>query len=717
MMRLPIFALAFGLLFQNPPAPPAQFPPLGHGLSVIDKAALQLKVDQLAARVAALKRRHRASPMADRVADVEVYLDAVRRPLKYDERLYSPKNSTPLEYALQTIATGVERADLLAKGETPWMTQSGVRGFYSRIDGSAQPYILTVPDAYDPAARQEYRLDIFMHGRDDQVLEQQFMTKSTSGYTSKPLRAGADRFMLQPYGRYSNASRFAGETDGLEAIASVMKAYPIDRNRLVMSGFSMGGASAWSYIVHFADRWAASAPGAGFTETEVFLRGGLARQPQNGVQRTLWHMYDSTDYAINTFNVPVVAYSGEIDPQKQAADAMAAAMAAEGLTLEHIIGPKTAHAYEPAARQQLQDRIDQIVMKGRNPAPSEIRFTTWMLRYNKMFWITVDAMDQEWERARVNAKIDGGAISITTTNVNALHVDPALAPFAPGTRVVATIDGTRLTLPAVGSDTSLRTGFVKANGTWRVGELPSSALRKRNGLQGPIDDAFMDAFVFVRPTGKPLSERLGTWEKEQADYAISEWVHFFRGEPRVKNDVEIEPDDIANNNIALFGDPSSNAVYKRIASRLPIAWTREGVVVGGERFDANHAPVFIFPNPLNPRKYVVINSGFTFHDQSNNDMQSPKLPDWAMVDITKPGNNYKYLPLFVESQGFFDEFWKLKVPSKPVSGAGPVAGQPHEVLANEGSDPCSSGSDPSFAPRLAGRPRIGFEASCIRGAK
>jgi predicted peptidase len=172
------------------------------------------------------------------------------------------------------------------------MTESGVRGFYSRIDGSAQPYILTMPVDYDAAARRQYRLDIFMHGRDDTVLEQQFMAKSTTGYTSKPLGAGAERFMLQPYGRYTNASRFAGETDGLEAIASVATAYPIDTNRIVMAGFSMGGASAWSYTVHFADRWAASAPGAGFTETEVFLRGDLARQPQNGVQKTLWHMYD-----------------------------------------------------------------------------------------------------------------------------------------------------------------------------------------------------------------------------------------------------------------------------------------------------------------------------------------------------------------------------------------------------------------------------------------
>ena len=288
----------------------------------------------------------------------------MRRPLKYDERLWAPNGSTPLATALQTLATGSERADQLSAGATPWMTRSGVRGFYSAIDGSAQPYILTMPDGYDPAVTRSYRLDLFMHGRDDTVLEQQFMAKSTTGYTSKPLRAGPDRFMLQPYSRYTNASRFAGETDGLEAIESVARAYPIDRNRIVMAGFSMGGAAAWSFIVHHADRWAAGAPGAGFTETEVFLRGALARQPQNAVQRTLWHMYDSTDYAVNAFNLPVVAYSGGIDPQKQAADAMAAAMIQEGLTLEHVIGPETGHAYEPRARQQVQDRLDALAEKG-----------------------------------------------------------------------------------------------------------------------------------------------------------------------------------------------------------------------------------------------------------------------------------------------------------------------------------------------------------------
>src|SRR3954462_14070126 len=167
--------IAFGLAAatwtghaQNPaPTAPAQFPPLGTGISAEEAHTLQTAVDDLASRIAALKKHYRSSPMFDRIADVEVYLDAVRRPLKYDERLYAGRGSTPVSQAMQTLTTGTERAQQLEQGQSPWIAQSGVRGFYSRLDGSAQPYILTLPDGYDVTAKRNYRLDIFMHGRDD----------------------------------------------------------------------------------------------------------------------------------------------------------------------------------------------------------------------------------------------------------------------------------------------------------------------------------------------------------------------------------------------------------------------------------------------------------------------------------------------------------------------------------------------------------------------
>ena len=58
----------------------------------------------------------------------------------------------------------------------------------------------------------------------------------------------------------------------------------------------------------------------------------------------------------------------------------------------------------------------------------------------------------------------------------------------------------------------------------------------------------------------------------------------------------------------------------------------------------------------------MLNSGFTFREGSNttNSQQTPKLPDWAVIDInTPPGAKW---PGLVVDAGFFDERWQL--PSK-----------------------------------------------------
>ena len=82
---------------------------------------------------------------------------------------------------------------------------------------------------------------------------------------------------------------------------------------------------------------------------------------------------------------------------------------------------------------------------------------------------------------------------------------------------------------------------------------------------------------------------------------------------------------------------------------------------GAQRYAADtHAPILIYPNPLNPKKYVVLNSGFTFRefDYLNNARQIPKLPDYAVVDTTTPPDE-RY-PGKIVTAGFFDEEWRLR---------------------------------------------------------
>ena len=74
-----------------------------------------------------------------------------------------------------------------------------------------------------------------------------------------------------------------------------------------------------------------------------------------------------------------------------------------------------------------------------------------------------------------------------------------------------------------------------------------------------------------------------------------------------------------------------------------------------------YVPVLIYPNPLNPKHYIVINSGFTFRefDYTNNARQTPKLPDWAIVDVSVPVS--ARTPGGIAEAGFFDEQWKLAI--------------------------------------------------------
>ena len=68
-------------------------------------------------------------------------------------------------------------------------------------------------------------------------------------------------------------------------------------------------------------------------------------------------------------------------------------------------------------------------------------------------------------------------------------------------------------------------------------------------------------------------------------------------------------------------------------------WTAAGILAGRRAFTpATHAPILVYPNPLNLKKYVVLNSGFTFReaDYLSNARQTPKLPDYAVVDLTTP---------------------------------------------------------------------------------
>jgi pimeloyl-ACP methyl ester carboxylesterase len=646
-----------------------RIPPPGIVISDANRTELTDAAEKLAKEIGKLRGELKAKPaLLELLPDVEVYHKAVDWALRYDE--FFKTNETQAARAL--LVLGMERAQSLRDGFAPWLAATGlvVRGYISKIDGSVQPYGLVVPASFRPNSPHRHRLDFWFHGRGETLSELDFIygRQRSAGEFTPP-----NAFVLHSYGRYCNGNKFAGETDAFEALAHVRKYYPIDEDRLVVRGFSLGGAACWHMAVHHAGLWAAAAPGAGFSETADFLKVFQSEKLKPAwYEQKLWHLYDCTDWAVNLFQCPTVAYSGENDKQKQAADMMAAAMAKVGLDLVHIIGPKMGHSYHMDSKKEINRRIDSILERGRDPVPPRIRFSTWTLKYNRMNWVVVDGLEQHWERGFIDADLSGSAadnsVRIMTRNISAftLSFDPGQCPLDNARPPRVFIDSNKPSAPRVLSDRSWTASFRKAGSRWELveGQPDQAQVGKRHGLQGPIDDAFTDSFLMVRPTGSPLNEKVGAWAETELAHATNQWRRQFRGDARVKDDSAVTEADIAAHHLVLWGDPSSNQILAKIADKLPIEWDVRNVKAGKDSFPAaHHVPVLIYPNPLNPKKYVVLNSGFTFreYDYLNNARQVPKLPDYAVVDVNVPASSRA--PGGIVTAGFFNERWELTATS------------------------------------------------------
>ena len=638
--------------------------------------------------------------------DVMIFERAVRCALDYRE-FFDPKD---LDKADSLLGEGISRADQLLAGKPEWPNQSGlvVRGYISRIDHTVQPYGLVVPETYAFNRSVATRCDIWFHGRGETLSEVNFLwdrMKNPGEFTPE------HTIMLHPYGRYCNAFKFAGEVDVLEALEDVQKRYRIDEDRISVRGFSMGGAACWQFATHYADRWFAANPGAGFSETPQFLKVFQQEDLKPTVwEQTLWNLYDCDKWAMNLAHCPTIAYSGENDKQKQAADVMDEALDKCSIRLRHIIGKGMGHKYDPPSKEIVESALNSLAKVGRNPTPIEVNLRTYSLKYDRMYWARIDGLIEHWKPAALDVMVEHRPVkssghspsippTIPTIAILTINVDAFTIEFAPGQLKVAhealvskRFEGQKNEIDifiASGEDNidfdykgdsssrGLPKSQLQAEGPfsdgsirlvahrnrmqeWVNGPAPDG-LRKRHNLQGPIDDAFMDSFVFVRPTDTAANEAVGKWADAELNRAIEHWRRHFRGDARVVNDVDVTDEIIQSANLVLWGDPKSNAVLAKIADKLPIGWTAESVKVGEQTYEAaHHAPILIHPNPLNLNRYVVLNSSFTFRDYAylNNARQVPMLPDWAVIDVRTPPN--AVWPGKVVAADFFDEQWQMK---------------------------------------------------------
>ena len=638
------------------PKSPAKLP-----IDDADRAKIQERVDALDRSLAPLADKTFGTDVtpSDALADASVFRKAAVWITRHGE-FYRDGD---VSRTLRVLDLGSERARSLAEGKHPWTAAKGrgvARGFPSKIDGSIQPYVVYVPEAYDGVA--PLRLDVILHGRDATLTEVKFLL----AHEGKPFPAGESGLVLHVYGRGNNAYRRAGETDVLEAIEAVKRNYRVDPSRVVLRGFSMGGAGAWHLGLRRPSDWCAVEAGAGFTETKTYAN----LKDLSPDQEKLLRIYDAVDYASNAKMVPIAGYGGEDDPQLAASRNIVEALKAQGVSMmteglvtkaegidfEQIVGAKTKHSVDPASAALLKTFRDEHAKAGRPEHQTPIRFVTYTLKSNRADWVAIEGMEEHYEKATIDAEITDGVATVRAENVSILGVDrDAAEQVTLGEHTFplrSAVDGL---LPKV--------YFLRVEGGWEMLDydqsravLRNASNRKRPELQGPIDDAFVGPFLCVRGTGKPNVEAVDAWAKARLDRFAAEWSEFLRGDLPIKDDKDVTADDVNTHHLILFGDPGSNLLIARILGNLPVEWGNAEITLGGKHAAADHAPVLIVANPLNPLRYVVLNSGHTFGAKEftgTNALLYPRLGDWAVFRVGDGDGK----PV---ATGFFDERWRAR---------------------------------------------------------
>jgi pimeloyl-ACP methyl ester carboxylesterase len=498
--------------------------------------------------------------------------------------------------------------------------------FTSSVDGSAQPYALYLPESANPS--QGFPLLVSLHTEDS---NHRLNLRQILGPPDRAGRSGtgdAPFAVACPYARGSMGYRGIAEQDVYDMLGDVQRRFPVDPDRVYLTGASMGGGGAlWLALTH-PDRWAAVAP--------------LCAAAPPG----------SEELAANLANLPVRFYHGEQDTivPVQASRAWQRRLLDLGIPVSYMEYPSLRHnawdmAYKPGAL------FDWLMQFHRNRRPERVRFATRAYRYAEAYWVRIDGLTPG-ALAEVDAVRNSGVV-VKTKNVDGftLTLEKAVASVVIDGATVRVQPGAQLS-------------FEKRGARWQPGLYRPSG--KRPGAEGPIEEAFSGRPIFIYGTlgvrsdaeldeRRKVAQRAANWSSPRlrVDFA-----------PPVKADADVTDRDLATSDVVLFGNAATNSVVARLSASRPLSLDPGA---------ADYGLLFIAPVG---RHYALVSSGlpwWTEADQAKRALYAFAPEPLALVATFGDYILFKGSLAHVVTEGRFDRNWKLPPEAAArISAAGTV---------------------------------------------
>jgi predicted esterase len=539
-----------------------------------------------------------------------------------------------------------------------------MESYVSPIDGSSQPFGLYIPQGFDPNV--PHPVVVYGHwapGRAD---------------ASFPMASYADAngWILVNVDARGDYTMYFGvaELDTLHVLDELRARYPtgIDENRIYFEGGSTGADGAYRLGFRYPHVFAAVAGVDGRTDCHVFYRNVFAPRSDLDLVERL------QEPLIQSLSALYIAENGKNLNLYMVVDTNDTTIPPEqGRSLHTRLGELGyAHSYRENAGGHLAgyskpDIYQFLSQKVKDPNPKRVVLKANQLQFGFLHWVRIDRLEKTAQFATIEATVSGkvkGRVDVTANNLLQYTLSLTAEILEQNEASIYT-DGQLTYAGPVGDITVFASLDACGNITgWSTSDTLPRRLRKTARVEGPIGHAYESKFLLVKGTVGSKGEN--SENASQATAFASDWNSVLHASIAPVTDSSITDDDIATSNLILFGTADSNSLIKSVNDQLPVRIWRDRIVAGAMEYQgSNYGLYMVFPNPLNPDKYVVISHGTI---QGSFDEMVVVLawywPDYVVFRtdvIPRPagtiptGKQVRYLPDAWVEAGFFDQYWRL----------------------------------------------------------
>ena len=567
--------------------------------------------------------------------------------LKLEQARLAYETYWPGAYRDGRVGTYLDEAEHMVQailgGANPVLQTRGriERAYLASNDGSTQPYLLYVPESYD--GLKDYGLLVYLHGYSPNLNKENWVRYMYADVLDQYAEQ-TDSILLMPFARSNTDFQGVGEDDVMLMINRVMRDYRIAPDRVVLSGYSMGGMGAWTIGGHYPDRFAGLMAMSG--RGDFYLWKGLKREGLPGFKRKLAEQEFGANLLPNYLHLPLFLVHGNQDwgiPVEQSRR-MHDLLKALGMDVRYVELEGEDHFFFYQQTQCLPDLLEWLRARKRVSSPRRIAFRTYSLKYNCAYWVEILGIDDWGRAAEVTCDLseDGGALAVNSDNVTGLRL--ALPRELVKDPAVLRITWNGRPAPASSDKAGLLMLGNRGPGEGAVVKTPAPC--------GPIREAFAGPFVMA------YGGKAGGLTHERALRAAADWEEFAKGVPRLIPASEVTDELMAGCNLILFGSPEDNPLIGKLMPHLPVKIEGGFYQVGTRRYDAGRFGLWVIhPNPLAPGRYVAINSGPAWGRELAENHKYDFIPDFIVYADEKSEDGTecnKYV-----CAGFFDQRWQL----------------------------------------------------------